>query len=612
MPALEPIPTRSARVEAAFNSDGFSVKRVLDPGSGAPLLYVQKDGWIGILAEHRSARNRRTGRPKRAYYIEGDAWHRGYLLGLLAEEDVSRMTGEFLKNVIFAFFDGSAARAGGREGDIQDLIVTMAAEATKSVLPDVPPELVEEIRGIFDGCTAARRATTVTHEDLVTLNFGVDAVLAHVYSGEIFARQRIDPKLLRTPIGCNAFSLAGAAADGRHFFGRDFMFPTADVFQDTACLVICRPEAPGRPFVSQTAPGFVGSMAGMNAAGFAMGVNMLATRLCDPHRPGFNSLGLVRDCVQRSGSVDEAVERVAAAQRGVTWLYPMADAHGRACVVEAGRKPGSREPFPSYAYVPWRYRRRLPTRGYIRRMRRKYRTPSPREGVFPRSSTYAYPFDYVLDWNERLYKAFDRDWFVKLTDLLMDLIGAVVNLLCGRIHSLWNTITAEIEEMHTGAIYSDTDFGEKGFINRTWKDHNCPGPFYFAPQRESRPDVILATNHPVSPEMRLTAMNEWIALLTKGNANDIQWRYDELNHEILDALQRSPQGVSEETAWDLVNFLRPNGRFPEYYNPRGDPSWQDIQVHGSITLCELTGVSLKSLFGYYGDEPVTVHLRRYL
>ncbi|HVO37978.1 MAG TPA: carcinine hydrolase/isopenicillin-N N-acyltransferase family protein [Spirochaetia bacterium] len=600
------------RVEAAFDSDGFSVRPVMDPDSpGAPRLFVQKDGWIGMLAEHGSAKNHRTARPKRAYYVEGDAWHRGYLLGLLAEQEVSRMTGEFLKKVIFAFFDSGVAQKGGLEGDIQDLIATIAAGATKSVLPDVPPELLEEIKGIHDGCAAARPGTTVTREDLETLNFGVDAILAHVYSGEIFARRGIDPRLLRTPIGCNAFSLSGAAADGRHFFGRDFMFPTADVFQDTACLLIVSPEAPGRPFVSQTAPGFVGSMAAMNIAGFAMGVNMLATRLCDPHRPGFNSLGLVRDCVQHCGSADEAVGRVAAAQRGVTWLYPMADAHGRAFVVETGRKPGRRELFPYYAYVPWRYRRRLPTRGYIRRMRRRYGTPSPRQGVFPRANTYHYPFDYVLDWNERLYKAFDRDWFVKLTDFLMDLIGAVVNLFCGRIRSLWHSITTEIEEMHIGAAYEDADFGEKGFINQTWKDHNCPGPFYFAPQRESRPDVVLATNHPVSPEMRLTAMNEWIALLTKANVNDIQWRYDELNREILDALERSPQGVSEETAWDLVSFLRPDGRFPEYYNPGGAGSWQDVQVHGSITLCELTGVSMKSLFGCYGDEPVTVHLRRY-
>ncbi len=632
MPAFEPISSRFVRVLTAFESDGFAVKRFTDPGDpGAPAGYRMKDGFMGVLAEHTRARNRRTGRPKRAFYVEGDAWHRGYLLGLMAEDDVSRMTGDFLKKVVFSFFDSSAARTRGIFEEVQELIVRIASEATRKILPDVPPEYLEEIQGILDGCAASNPRTTVTRDELFTLNFGFDAILAHVYSGEIFAKKRISPRLLRTPLGCNAFALTGKAAGGKVFFGRDFMFPTADVFQDVACIVICHPDAAGsHAFASQAAPGFVGSMAAMNAAGLAMGVNMLSTRLCSPERPGFNSLGLVRDCAQHCGSAEEAVARIAAAPRGVTWLYPVADATGEAFVVEAGRRLGPRERFPALAYVPWRYRRRLPTRGYIRRMRRRYGTPRPREGMIVRSRSYRYPEDFIIDWNERLYRAFDRDWFAKTVDFLSDLVGLVVGLLSGRFRSLWPTLKKEVEELHRGAAYAEADFSERGFINTTWTDRNCPGPFYFAPQREARTDLILATNHAVSPEMRMTAMNEWIALLAEGNTNDIQWRYDELNREILDSLDASPGGISEETAWDLANFLRPNGRFPAYYNPGASRPgedirpwedvrpredirpWEDVQVHGSVTLCELTERVMKCLYGYYGDEPVTVHLGRYV
>ena len=35
-------------------------------------------------------------------------------------------------------------------------------------------------------------------------------------------------------------------------------------------------------------------------------------------------------------------------------------------------------------------------------------------------------------------------------------------------------------------------------------------------------------------------------------------------------------------------------------------------MHGSVSLCELKGRTMKSLYGYYGDEPVMVHLRNYV
>jgi hypothetical protein len=104
-------------------------------------------------------------------------------------------------------------------------------------------------------------------------------------------------------------------------------------------------------------------------------------------------------------------------------------------------------------------------------------------------------------------------------------------------------------------------------------------------------------------------MNEWIALLAGGSQDDIQWRYDELNRRILCAIDRAP--VDAEAAWALIDFLNPGDDFPDYYNPGRSAEWRRVQVHGSVTLCELTGLTLTSRFGYYGDEPVTITLRRY-
>ena len=586
--------------------DGFTVKRV-----------VEKDGFLGLRAEHTHARTGTSGQPKRAYYVEGDNYQMGFLLGLLAREEISRMTNEFLQNVIFSFFESHGGPERSISPSLLGLVVHAAEGVARKLLPDIPAEYLEEIQGIIEGCQEAGGAPP-TRDQLITLNFGIDAVLAHVYSGSIFARKGVRPQMLRTPIGCNAFFLTGAAAGGACLFGRDFMFPTANVFQETACLIVYRPSArAGRKreaFVSQTAPGIIGSITGLNAAGVAMGVNMLPSRFCSPSRPGFNSLPLVRDCIQYCGSAPRAVERITEAQRGVSWLYPVADAEGKGFIVEAGRKLNPGERFPYFTWVPWHYRRRLPSLGFIRRMRRKHGTPRPVKGVVTRSTGYRLPEEYITRWDERLWRAFDGDWFVRIVDFLGDLVGTIIDLAKGRVGSLWSLLNKDVKSLHENADFASVDLAERGYINRTWREKNCPGPFYFAPQRESRPDVLVATNHAISPEIRLTSMNEWTALLTGGEVNEIQWRYDELTREILDAIDAAPSGITEEAAWDLITFLRPDGRFPDFYGPEGQSprTGEGVQVHGSVSLCELKGTTMKSLYGYYGDEPVMVHLRNYL
>ena len=530
---------RRARLESAFSRDGFSVTQRALKGDS-----------FGMLCEHRSARNGLTGQPKRAFCLAGDNYHMGWLMGFLAERDVSRMAAEFVDKVVFAFFDngtgpgaGAGAGPGGTRGPLESLINRIIIEAAERTIGDIPREYIHEIDGIVDGCRAANPATRVKRDRLLALNVGIDCVLAHIYSGRLFSEGGFSPRLLRMPVGCNAFILTGGAAGGRSFFGRDFMFPTAGVFQDTAALVVCIPDPLlGRPrhaFVSQTAPGIVGSMTAMNAQGVAMGMNMLPTSLCDPERPGFNSLLLTRDCIQQCASVRQCLAHVSEARRGVPWLYPVADAAGGAYVIEAGRSLSEGEPFPYLTHVARHYRRRLPGMRYIEEKREKYGTPAPQNGMFARSGDYCYPEDYIEDWNAKLWTARERGTAASIIELLRDFLVLAADVLRSAFSVFHRAHRVVVPEASRRVRIPPASFGERGYINRRWTDRNCPGPFYFAPQREKRPDVLIATNHCISPEMRLTAMSEWIALLAGGNQNDIQWRYDELNREILDALERS-------------------------------------------------------------------------
>jgi hypothetical protein len=627
---MRSIGERFSAIEAAFETDGFAIHPTPDterPGLTRP--FQTRGNGMGIAATHRSARSTVTSAPKKAFYVEGDNFEMGWLLGCMAEPDVARMCTDFARDVVFAFFGAEKGNGRGpdpvsraetrasREG-LRDLIVRIIAGAAGKMLPDIPTEYVEEIDGLVAGCKAANPHTPVSRERLLALNLGIDCLLAHIYTGTLFAERGVHPRMLRTPIGCNAFSLSGTG--GRRFFGRDFMFPTADVFQDTACLVIHVPvERSGRrryAFASQTAPGFVGSITAMNSAGVAMGVDMLPSTFCDPGRPGLNSLLLVRDCAQRCGSVAAAVSRIREAPRGVSWLYPVADAGGAACVVEAGRATPRGQPFPPFGTIPRYYRRRLPGRAELARVRRAFDLPRPDRGTIARDQSYRYPAERIAAWNQTLWKAFDRDWRAKLRDLFGEVLGALVDLVTGRHSGMWKRFETDIGDIMRGVDYRTADFSERGFITPSWTARACPGPFYFPPQRESRSDLLIVTNHALCPEMRLTEMNEWTALLAGGSQNDIQWRYDELNRRILDALDSGHGtaigGVDDDDAWRLIDFLNPGGDIKDYYNTGNVMDWRRVQVHGSVTLCELTERGMTSRFGYYGDDPVTIHLGRYL
>lgn len=576
----------------AFDSDGFNIKYFDDPEHpGQKRGYVEYMGKIGMLGESRDSTNIVTGEPKRVYYVEGDPYQMGYLLGLMAEPEISRMATDFVENIIFAFFKGDEAAEKGTPG-IGELIKETIAEIiyliSKQMQPDIPADYIKELCGIYSGCVTVNPATKVQWDRLWALNFGVDCLLAHIYTGKIFADKEVPPQFLKVPISCNAYSLTGATVqDNSHYFGRDFMFPTADVFQDTACLIIYNPDQTGGtalPLVSQTAPGFVGSIAALNSEGVAIGVDMSPSQLCDPSRPGLNSLTLNRDCMHHCRSTGEVKERMIETQRGVSWLYPTAAAADGACIIEAGKKIDDNS-FPYFDYVPDHYKKYLPDMTFIEETRKQYGTPPPEKGLIVRTSAYPFPDPY-LGYNQGLYDAFNQDLELRL---------------------------------FYGSVKYDPDaFGETGFINPTWTDKNCPASFYFAPQRETDSDLVLVSNHCISPEMRLTAMNRWVAIISSGDLNDIQWRYDALNFQILTLIKEIKEGkrgkIEAADAWKLIDYLspQPGSYYPDYYNPGQQKDWKTIQVNGSISLCELKTLTMTSLFGYYGDNPITIKLAKYL
>jgi hypothetical protein len=601
------------QLKQAFEKDGFKVYDFSKDPRFENITKTNKDiticsdgsiqykGKTGLMAQHLTATKIEPGkREKKAFYVEGNNSEMGFLLGLMAEEDVYRMATDFLDNIVPAFIDKNADPKQYKK--IKELIVDLLEGLSILTIAqhnDIPKKYLDEILGLYEGCVAFRKnnhkkTKYVLFTRLLALNLGIDIILAHVYTGKLFEKAQIKANELNVPIMCNAFSIKGGAIkDNKHFFGRDFMFSTADVFQDTACMTIYNSNDKGAiPTVSQTAPGFIGSITAMNLNGIAAGTDMNPTKMCNPDRPGFNSLGLVRDSVQYSSSIDDFITRIRDTQRGVSWLYPGADGQsGRACFVEAGNNIGNM-PFPYFCYIDEPYKTILQKKGlteqYITEKRIKFNNNPPVNGMIVRESNYHFPVDYMSDFNSVLFDTYNN-----------------------------------LNPKHTVPPYKPKKFEEYGYINETTDkslsshypgtdESNCPAAYYFAPQRENDKDLIIVTNGNISPEMRLTAMDNWIELLAGSGINDIQWRYDELNNELLSASKKARSSgllIDDLTARQIIDFRAPGS--PDYTVKFPKIGWEIMQIHGSVSLCELTKKIITSHYGYYGDGWVTITLPNY-
>lgn len=544
----------------AFEKDGYDAKKI-----------ITKFNKIGIMAEHKTAVNYDTGEKKKAYYVEGSSYEMGYLMGLLAEKEISLMTTEFIRKVIPQFINDGVSRRGRI---VEEFLISLVSGLSKDVFLDLPEEIRDEMRGIYDGCKKHNPYTKVNMNRLFILNAGIDILCSYVYTGIFFDKRfaQYKPSDFRIPFFCNAFSVFGSVAAGGHYFGRDFMFPTAGVFQNTAAFVVYNPDDTSRgrayPFVSITAPGMVGSISAMNIFGVGIGVDMSPAANCNPAKIGINSILLTRMAAEFSGSARQAVEIIKTSRRGVSWIYIIADgSSNNACIVEAGDS-NSNPDFLSFPPETIKYL--LPDKSFID----SHKTAEFQDGIMVRWSDYSYPSDY-LEYNNKLWEYYNKK--------------------------------------HSGqrVIYKDA-FTKTGYINRSFEEKNCPSIFYFAPQRESSNNIVIAANHFIIPEMRLYAMYPWTAAIVGDRINDMQWRYDELNNQILNIIDKKGF-IHYQDAKQLIDFLAPYGKYPLYYadNSRSSDG-REIRIEGCTSVFDLKNKTVENHYGYYCDEWVKLTLRNYL
>jgi hypothetical protein len=143
-------------------------------------------------------------------------------------------------------------------------------------------------------------------------------------------------------------------------------------------------------------------------------------------------------------------------------------------------------------------------------------------------------------------------------------------------------------------------------------EKNCPSTYYFAPQREDHDDLIIVTNHFIIPEMQLYSMHPWTSRVLGMKINDIQWRYDALNNEIMQALDENGS-VDHSLAKKLIDFLSPYGKYTSYYDkkPRSRDG-KEIRIEGCTSVFDLKNLFVESHFGYYCDQWIKITLPNYI
>lgn len=147
---------------------------------------------------------------------------------------------------------------------------------------------------------------------------------------------------------CSGFAIMNSATkDGTLYHGRVLDYAVDWQLQEHAVLIVAEPEG-GIPFVNVSYAGFIGSVTGMNAKSVSVG-EMGGQGL--GHWSGVPMALLVREALERSGDLDEAIAIFRDTPRTCQYFYVVADGKtNRAVGMEASWdkfmlvKPGESNP----------------------------------------------------------------------------------------------------------------------------------------------------------------------------------------------------------------------------------------------------------------------------
>jgi hypothetical protein len=555
-------PSHNIKLERAFAKNGCVVEQVVRGPEGRGVGVVARTGvrnYVKLNLDAAAAARsilRQEGDPKRVYYVQGTPFEQGYVMGLMAPDKVTRMCTTYLNHTAPQFVAESfdvAMRAApmahqmiyeGLLDFLTDLMTEQAVHHFQLAMEagQVPDWCVQEMHGLVAGVRAQHAVSVVTWERIVSANYGMDYVMALVFSGRLTdmvrawwaqlpasAREAVpfQANFLAPPDMCNGFMARHTATRSGDdvFLARDFQFNNAHVFHRT-CTMVVRQTARSL-HMDVTAPGLVGCVTSLNEHGVAFGVNLVRSSAVDPDQLGLGCMLTMRVLAETSTSTAHAQEVLENVQKGCPWIFYAVDASGDMRVFEtvANRWGPKQLTVAQWVQNPAARQALMPHAHAIAADRPAGPRP-PRKGVWARTPDDAgVPPDSLRRlWSRDMLRT--REEGKALT----------VPARWGKPGAyLWNRWQKELHDVaHT----------------RT---------FYFPPRRTLR-DALVVNNAFQYAPLRLTQMTD-LAAMTETTATANQWRFDTLTAQ----LAQAHGTLDAEACWDILTFLSPwkQPQFPQ-------------------------------------------------
>jgi neutral ceramidase len=255
----------------------------------------------------------RTCGPARAYHyrgqwvleLPGNPYELGYRHGSLVKPEfkdaLTRMR--------------AAAGRGGKIPGGMTAMLLLARRPEYMLEPHLPPEYVLEIHGLADGLGLDYDTTLFLQCMLAIMEQpNLKKMLGMEGSGRTGARTSIatQPAGCPIPVSCsNIVAFGPATGGGALVHGRNLDWGMGEILPKIATVAFYRPNA-GHDFVAVNWAGMVGCLTAMNAAGVAIGEESVSSPR-DTSVDGKPLFLLIREAIQYSGSLDDAVKKVAGA-----------------------------------------------------------------------------------------------------------------------------------------------------------------------------------------------------------------------------------------------------------------------------------------------------------
>ncbi len=222
-------------------------------------------------------------------HLKGSPYEMGYQHGVLLKEQIQENGQKYLYDTII-----------GNWGFSYEYLLS----CSNTMKPYIPQEYKDEMQGLADGAN-------VPYTDILILHTHLDVVR---YGGGLGLESASEamPQLL-----CSNFAALGpATADGNVYHGLNLDWTLEGGIQENAVVIVYEPDN-GNAFASVSWAGLIGALTGMNENNISIG--QMVSETTDQTLNGMPHMFLIRNVLQYSDNLNDAVNIITQAHRTVGW-----------------------------------------------------------------------------------------------------------------------------------------------------------------------------------------------------------------------------------------------------------------------------------------------------